>query len=557
MATTTDSSSSATPAPALRRFELRGFERVAALEDSASFKVAHVMLVRSQLDELVRHLPQALVLTFNKHPRMRARQVRGAFALAEVQPPIALDALVKSRLLGIRGTNAEEERLGKWQKHIEEESNLPFDRFSQFPFFLRVWVNKPAGTARLILFSDKVVSDAMSGTVVLHDLLAFASSLSLGRASLEKEKAELPLRPSLYNMWLDNLFSAGLTKFWVKWCAASGFKSGLKTFTPLLEPRRDQNPMAMPPKCNATSVLFADGAPENLKKIQAACDREGVKIQSALAVAVLLGYYSTQPQAMKLALAAAQPDGELEPEVTPTASKKVADAAASKKSKSEPVKPFKLRMDAHIDMRRRVEYPVQEVQIGDYTTSYAVETFAREGVAMDAVKFWDLARANKHELDALLVSYSLPAPLIFADQNLNSRTPAKFFEDVPLPRSATADVTLANLGSYIHASSHDFRAVDPKTKKPTTAKLTVESLHVSYTSPHLTSAAALFVTSVKALSFGIAHKYEDKTGRQLFANLVALIESVGDVGTNELLSDVVARVLQQNKLVGSAAATTA
>lgn len=546
MATTTDNSSIATPPPALRRVELRGFERVAALDDGASFKVAHVMLVRSQLDELVRHLPQALVLTFNKHPRMRARQVRGAFAVTEIQPPIALEAIVKSRLLGVRATNADEERLGKWQKHIEEESNVPFDRFSQFPFFLRVWVNKPAGTARLILFSDKVVSDAMSGTVVLHDVLAFASRLSLGSASLAKDKTELPLRPSLYNMWLDNLYSSGLTKFYVKWFAASGLKASLKTFTPLLEPRPDQNPMAMPPKSNATSVLFADGAPENLAKLQAACDREGVKIQSALAVAVLLGYYAAQPQAGKLQSPAAQPEGELEPEVTPTASKKV---ATSKPSKREPVKPFKLRMDALIDMRRRVEYPVQEVQVGDYTTAYTVGTFARKGVAVDSVKFWDLARANKHELDALLASYSLPAPLIFADQNLNSRTPPKFFKDVPLPRCATADVTLANLGSYIHASTHDFRAVDPETKQPTTAKLTVESLHVSCTSPHLTATAALFVTSVKALSFGIAHKYEDKTGRELFANLVALIESVGDVGADELLGDVVTRVLQQTKHV--------
>lgn len=539
---------------AYKRFALRGYERVSTLTDHGSFKVAHVMVVRGQLDELLRHLPHALVLTFNKHPRMRAKQVRGEFALAEVHPPIVLETLAKGRLLGVRGTNVDEERLGKWQKHIEEESNMPFDRFNQYPFFLRVWVDKANNNARLILFSDKFVSDGMSGTVVLNDLLAFASSLSLGSASLVKDKLELPLRPSLYNMWLDNLFTGSLVKFWVNWFAKKSFKNEMKGFTPLIAPRRQQNDMTVPPKCNPTAVLFADGSEANLKKIQAACDREGVKIQSALAVAVLLGYYSTQPQAAKPktdeeATSVAQPQDE--PELTPRDTKeKNTDKDATKKAdgaktggKPEPKTPFKLHMDTLIDMRRRVEYPVQEVQIGDYTTAYPLEAFAHEGVVIDEVKFWDLARANKTQLDELLNSYSLPTPLVFADKSLNASTPAKFFEDVPVPHSTTADVTLANLGSYIHQLSHDFRAVDPKTKKPTTAKLTVESLHFSCTAPHLTSAAALFVTSVKALSFSIAHKYEDLAGRALFANLVKLIESIGDIAADERLGDVVARVV--------------
>jgi hypothetical protein len=312
-------------------------------------------------------------------------------------------------------------------------------------------------------------------------------------------------------------------------------------------------------------VLFADGSEANLKKIQASCDREGVKIQSALTVALLLGYYSTQPQPKAepktVATQADSPQPQDEPELTPkdttektkktdatkkdTASKKK-DAAATK---PKPVAPFKLRMDTLIDMRRRVEYPVQEVQIGDYTTAYPVEAFAHDGVQIDSVKFWDLARANKKQLDELLNSYSMPTPLVFADKNFASTTPPKFFEEVPLPHSTTADVTLANLGSYIHATSHDFRAIDPKTKKPTTAKLTVESLYYSSTAPHLTSAASLFVTSVKALSFGIAHKYDDKVGRSLFANVVKLIESIGDIGQDELLGDVVKRVVFEPKTV--------
>lgn len=556
MASTSTTAPEVARSTAYKRFALRGYERVSTLADHGSFKVAHVMVVRGQLDELLRHLPQALVFTFNKHPRMRAKQVKGEFALAEVHPPIAIETLAKGRLLGVRGTNVDEERLGKWQKHIEEESNMPFDRFNQYPFFLRVWVDKANNNARLILFSDKFVSDGMSGTVVLNDLLAFASSLSLGSTSqLAKDKLELPLRPSLYNMWLDNLFTGSLVKFWVNWFAKASYKAEMKSFTPLIAPRRQQNDMVMPPKCNPTAVLFADGSEANLKKIQTACDREGVKIQSALAVAVLLGYYSTQPQAtepkadVEVTSKAVVVQPEDEPELTPRDTTENAVKNIEKTTKPIPKTPkFKLYMDTLIDMRRRVEYPVHEVQIGDYTTSYPIETFAREGVEIVETKFWNLARANKKQLDELLNSYSLPTPLVFADKSLSANTPAKFFEDVPLPHSTTADVTLANLGSYIHALSHDFRAVDPKTKKPTTAKLTVESLHFSSTAPHVASAASLFVTSVKALSFGIAHKYDDLAGRALFANLVKLIESIGDIGADERLGDVVARVVPSKSL---------
>lgn len=549
---TAAAASNATAKP-LKRFELRGFERVSTLTDKGSYKVAHVMVVRGQLDELLRHIPAALVLTFNKHPRMRAKQVKGEFAVAEVQPPIVLEHLVKARLLGIRGTSKEEERLGKWQKHVEEESNLPFDRYCQYPFFLRVWVDKASNTARLILFSDKFVSDGMSGTVVLHDLLSFASALSLESPSLEKDKKELPLRDSLYNMWLDGIVGSSWTRFWVKFFASSGFKRELKTFKPLLTPRADQHNMTVPVECNPTSVLFADGASENLKKLQAACDREGVKLQSALAVAVLLGYYATQPPKT----AAAQPEHEPEAATANGDAKKPAAKDAKSKSKSKKTtkpEPFKLRVETLIDMRRRVDYPVQEVQIGDYTTSYPIESFAHTGVALERVKFWDLARANKQELDALLQSYALPKPLIFADQSLNERTPLPFFEQVPIPHATTADVTLANLGSYIHARTHDFRTVDPKTKGPSTGKLVVESVTFSSTAPHLSSAASLFVSSVSALSYGFAHKLEDKVGRTLLANLVAVIESIGNVAADELLSDVVAKARTQQLEVSAKAA---
>ncbi|KAF1329516.1 hypothetical protein FI667_g5895, partial [Globisporangium splendens] len=552
MATTTTASSvSATPPPA-KLVTLRGYERLATLADHGSFKMVHVMVVRGQLDELLRHLPMALVHTFNKHPRMRATQVQGSFAYAHIQPQIQLQGIVTHRLLGIRGTSNEEERLGKWQKHIEEESNQPFNRFVQFPFFLRVWVNKENNTARFILFSDKFMSDGISGNVVFNDLLEFASQLSLanGKPLEKKHLSELPLRPSLYHAWLDHQYSAGWLKFCAKWFSKSHFKADMKTFTPKVTPRTDQNDMTMPPKCNATSVLFADGTEENFKKIWAKCDKEGVKLSHALAVAVLLGYYAMQPQAV-----ASEAEKEQQPEDEPEAAK----VAASKKAdtKKEKPAPFKVRMDTLIDMRRRVEYPAPETQIGDYMTSYPFESFVRAGVQLDSVKFWDLARANKDELAAILDSYSLPMPMIFTDKGFTSKTDAKFFSEIPLRHSSTADVTLSNIGSYAHKTSHLFRTVDAKTKAPTTGTLTVESVHYSCTSPHMSSTASLYVTSVKSLSFGLAHKYDAKTGKSLLDTLVKLIERIGDIGESELLSDVVASVLPPKKIDNKLAAATA
>lgn len=54
------------------RVHLRGYERLATLVDEGSSKIVHAMALHANADAtavFLRHLPQALGLTFNRHPR--------------------------------------------------------------------------------------------------------------------------------------------------------------------------------------------------------------------------------------------------------------------------------------------------------------------------------------------------------------------------------------------------------------------------------------------------------------------------------------------------------
>ncbi|RLN50344.1 hypothetical protein BBJ28_00025257, partial [Nothophytophthora sp. Chile5] len=139
------------------RVSLRGVERMVTTSDGVSTKIAHSMLIKGDTTTLLRFLPSATMRTFNLHPRMRALQVKGQDFLAEIQPPVTVDMVSTDGLLRVRMLTPADYGEGtptSWQKYAEEECSIGFDRYSQLPFYLSVWVAKRKGTARLMLFSD-------------------------------------------------------------------------------------------------------------------------------------------------------------------------------------------------------------------------------------------------------------------------------------------------------------------------------------------------------------------------------------------------------------------
>ncbi|KAF1317863.1 hypothetical protein FI667_g14441, partial [Globisporangium splendens] len=109
--------------------------------EDAYFKIATVMIVKSQVEELVWLLPTALTHMFNKHPKMCATQVRGEFAVGEIHPKITLEQIEEHQLLLVRTTDAEGMQSTHWHQYAQEQVDIPFDRFTQFPLCLHVWAD--------------------------------------------------------------------------------------------------------------------------------------------------------------------------------------------------------------------------------------------------------------------------------------------------------------------------------------------------------------------------------------------------------------------------------
>ncbi|GAB9476572.1 Abc transporter b family member 25 [Globisporangium polare] len=363
------------------------------------------------------------------------------------------------------------------------------------------------------------MSDGISGMVIHNDLLTIASELSRNEQQenpdakqLVQNQKQLPLRPSLNDLWMrPKPIKSFLSKLAIKLFGKMIFADEIKAFNSLIPVRADQKDLGVPVKTNTSSAYFGLGSAENLKKTLGRCKREGVTLFCACAAAVIASYYL--------------PCGD--------------DDADEKRNNGSP---FKVTVDFPFNMRRRVETPAQEVQVGCYSATNSLESFGKEGVAMDAVRFWDLARKTRRELDELLQSMLLPLPYLFLDDHLTAKTKPAFFKGFEVPQSITADIDISNTGKYAYETKHAFQTEGDKLEE-----LVIDCVHVSNSNPHIGSALGIFIASTDKLSYGFMHKYEHARGKQLCDAMVASIEHIGRVETHETMLDVAHAVQQQQR----------
>lgn len=503
---------------------LRGYERMMSMTENGSMKIVHIMTLRAAgtnpssndgdtaLQVFLRHLPEALVLTFNKHPRMRAKQLRGEFAMAQIQPPVTMDTILKAELLEIRQVadtlrpqpqeDADDIPAESWEKYAETESNIPLDRYAALPFYVRVWHDPSYRQARLMLFSDHYMSDGISGLTVLNDIVAFASELSCAQVARSEE---LPLRPSLYDMWMTPQgWKLTVRKWVVSLVGKHIFKSELRTFTPVVPLRSDQADFALPPTVNSSSALFGQGTSENMQNVLQRCKQERVTFFGVFAASVVTAFYI---------------------------------ASGRDNSETKGAQPFKLSVEVDYNMRKRVATPAEEDHVGAYLATNALEKLSKKGVDMDNVRFWDLARQCKQELEDSLHSFLMPLTLLFLDEHIHSQIQPEFIKDLAVPHSVSSDVNISSIGRYPYKTTHSVRTTPDQCED-----LTIDSVHVYNSSPNLGSAAIMYVISTNRFSFSMMHKYEDKRANTLFAAFVACVEHAGKVDSEETMVEVAKQV---------------
>ncbi|CAI5742522.1 unnamed protein product [Hyaloperonospora brassicae] len=483
--------------------------------DGVSMKIVHAMLVTGNVRALEHFVPLALVRTFNRHPRMRALQVKGTKPLVEIQAPLVLDDVHDKQLLRLRRFPAADSAFAtEWPHYAEHECNVGFDRYSQLPFFLTLWVQDDTDQCRLLLFSDHYMSDGQSGMTVLHCILEQVSLLSTHAFSpLESAPVppEYPLRPSVYDMWLSkSFFVKGSLKLVMASVGKAVYRSEMKKFTPLLPPRSDQHDFVVPPVTNPTSASFAEGSATCMHRSLDTCKAQGVTCGGAIVAAALLALYHAAMQ---------QPQ-----------------------PRCRPGEPFKVAVDVDYNMRHRVPRPAQENQVGAFVAFTDLTRFAAKGIVeMETTRFWDLARSAKREIDVNLEHPAMMAALpVMMDQKLHARVKPSLAKAVNIRYSQTSDVNVSNVGCYPYTKEH----LIASTASEQPPGLTVKSVHVYNPNPHLGPSVIMFLTSVESFCYAMAHKCSDDAANALFTAWVAICEHLGQIGPDETLTE----VLQHLKL---------
>lgn len=525
-----------------QRVAIRGFERFVSMSDGESMKIVHAMLVRCEgadgIDQLLRHLPAAVMRTFNKYPRMRAMQVRDQFAKVEIQPTISVTDVESKKLLRLQvggdagGDPAGGEGGEAWQQFVANECEIGFDRYTQFPFYLVVWADHHSVSARLMLFSDHYMSDGYSGMVILHDVLqsvAHLSQTAVRGASYEIEMtASSPLRPSIYEIWRDEWpVRTFLSKIVVKLAGRALFRHMMSSFHAQLPVRDDQSDLSgIPPPCNSTRALFARGETANLAPMLARCRQERVTLGGALVAAIVAAHAHLLSR------------GE--------------ENGAAKGH-------LRLALDMDYNMRKRLpvsdavangKEPQPDV-VGMYVAIATLQELATKGVDVQKTRFWDFARASKREIDDTLKrSWDMQLETLFLDQNMHSRADGqRLLKGTKVHKCLQADVNVSNIGRYpfpeVHDMAHSGGSLGDDAHTPASpTRLVVKSLHVYNSIPTLSPGSCVFITCAGgALNYSIAHKYEDDLARALLDGVIAITERLASIGETDTLADVVHKLL--------------
>uniref|UniRef100_K3X2R8 Condensation domain-containing protein n=1 Tax=Globisporangium ultimum (strain ATCC 200006 / CBS 805.95 / DAOM BR144) TaxID=431595 RepID=K3X2R8_GLOUD len=506
---------------------LHGTELLASIAPNVSMKIVHVAALHGPITAFLEYLPMALVRTFNRHPRMRAKMVGGEVATAQVHGLITLKTVVKDELLTIRECPSED--LGMeatttsntrgivythtaWQDFVERECELPIDRVARFPFYVHVWHDPSQHRARVMVFSDHYMSDGTSGLAVLNDLIEFAATLARGDVIT---KEDLPFQPSLYDLWVAPRVAELQSE--IESVSSDANAIPKPVFQHLIPLRADQKVITVPVVANSSSACFGDGAPDNMTAALRRCKQEGVTYFSALTAAIVTAHYYVTTTTSK------KQDGHVD---DPSESTELTEA------------PFKLSLDLDCNMRSRVTPPLPTDQVGAYFTVSDLGSFASKGVKMDSTRFWDLARQVKRDLDANLSSPMFPMPIFMIDKRIGSALtdpdPSK-----KTMRSIPSDVNISNIGKYKYSTTHDVITPGSSDATNDAELLTIESVHVYNSMPQRGPGTIMYVTSLERFHYAMMHKYEHQVGQDLFAAFVASAESIGQVEREATMLQVV------------------
>ncbi|DAZ98691.1 TPA: hypothetical protein N0F65_008817 [Lagenidium giganteum] len=453
--------------------KLHGFERFVTIVPQGSMKIAHVMQLSGDIAVLRERIHDAVLFTANKHPRLRGKLSKTAFAAVDVMPALTLHDVQDL----VRFTDFQTST--EWQTFVQTECDVQFDRYTQFPFFVVVATESGvADQAKLLLFTDHYLSDGKSGMVVLNDIVSQVANPS------PEQPTEMPLYASLYELWWSGS----------KWRRSFAEWLMRRVSSMVIKPPPSKGGLHLPrasTPVNESCALFCAGTVINQKAALQKCRDERVTFFGAMVAATVVSYYNA---ARHNTPAAISEDGR-----------------------------FRLLMEVDFNMRQRLSTPLDDDTIGMYAMMATLDKLAHKGINMKTTSFWDLARLAKKETDKLAKSVDLNIPLLFVDQNIHAGMTNSELDRFS-QRVVTTEVNLSNIGKYAFATKHHI--CNPSQNEAMTT-LSINNLWVFNNLPSLCAGGVFFVTSVNGFNYSFSHKYESETAQVLFSMFVECIESLG------------------------------
>jgi hypothetical protein len=461
--------------------DIKGMERFMTLSDRLGVKCAGFSFLSGDMKLLELSLPLSVMKVVNTHPRLRAIQVKGVFAKAQVQPPV-LEVEEISKYLEI--IHVEQKEIQKedrfWLEYVQKECEKPIDRFNGFPFAVHVFLSSK--TAILIVFSDHYVCDGTSLFILMNDLLENITSSS------SKLDVSPPCPASLFDQWIVPLLPS---------LTSDESKENIENlaYKSFLTLRQDLQPFthANPPN-NTTEFQYGIGTKENLERLISRCKEEKVTVTGAIMAGVLLGYAKTKYQTLEKLI-------------------------------MEEKKTLKLFLEVDVNMRGRISDPFPKKTIGDYATVVYPESFSKKGINIED-NFWVVARKVKEEIDALANGTENALNVIHMHEDLNSSCTDP---TVNVPSGIFCDVAVSSMGKYPFNTRHEMEASSNDSTKFSTNFLQVHETCIFNAIPFYSAACMIGVCSVEYMSYTVMHKYESVKGKELLKWIVKSIENVGNI----------------------------
>ncbi|KAI8799404.1 hypothetical protein BJ742DRAFT_846111 [Cladochytrium replicatum] len=465
---------------------LGGLERLFTISENGNHIIAHSMALDSLSPSAVDDIPRAFHRVVQRHPRMRSLQN---------DPPLTIRIQPDVTLSEIRDLVTVYNDIDNWQSHIEQWFNVVRDRSKELPCFLHVLLPVHGGSdryTRLILYSDHIASDGLSGLIVLNDLLCELAN-----------PANTPVQPYHILPSVTARFRSTFSNFqrvlerilFVIVRPIAVYVVSHEKPTLALDPTSvDFDPRNL--TCQGQYAMFGTGTEKGLSAALSACRSRSLTLMGPIIACA--------------ALAAAHSSFQLTN------------------------RHFSMSLEVDYDFRRRFPEKSYPNPVG-MNSLIAALSFIKSGVDLPKTKFWAFAKKAKKHADGALRS--------FLDQRINMLYIHKHLNCVEMqkgkgpvfPKAFTADLSISNLTGYTF----------PETHLIAEQEVAIKHLHFVNSFPFIGNSAILFLVGVAGkIHYGIAHRLEKETAKKFFDSFMRLVEAIGTARDDETLSQFAARILE-------------